>query len=382
MKKVFLESFPEIKVVVVLVVSFLWRSTRAFHREVHGVPRLATLRGHDSWNFCSVSQDDYISASRSLSILDKLQLRRHLERVRSCILGITPDAAAKPHVLIPNSLCPLGKAFTDLARSSDMLRVIDIRGPVHLNLSEPEVYGILEQIRITKVLLLCRPLASEITRLTTFAAERGISIYSVFPGVNSSSLIRIPPVWGPLRGQRSSSVLENWFYQCDRNLTLTLPPKFAHKFALASAVADKLYNAISSGIVPSEFTDVEMFSVEQLHAGMNSVCLQKTGKNAFSDLVASAKPFSPSAERNLTVSFVTIVTDLERVINRFQLNLQVQDLLLSNFSDLPFEIVVCFYGSQEPRRCLDERIQESKIPSPRSELARNGLPASYARRNK
>jgi hypothetical protein len=75
--------------------------------------------------------------------------------------------------------------------------------------------------------------------------------------------------------------------------------------------------------------------------------------------MTAAQPFPPSSGRNITLSFVTILTAWERVVRRFQLDLQLFELFIRPFPDLPFEIVVCFGRSREPGGSFEEVI---KVP--------------------
>jgi hypothetical protein len=59
-------------------------------------------------------------------------------------------------------------------------------------------------------------------------------------------------------------------------------------------------------------------------------------------LLTAARPFPPGSGRNITLSFVTILTAWQRVVRRFQLNLELFELFIRPYPDLPFEIVVCF----------------------------------------
>jgi hypothetical protein len=85
-----------------------------------------------------------------------------------------------------------------------------------------------------------------------------------------------------------------------------------------------------------------MFAAEEIHKNLTRTCRKPELSSAFSGLLAAATPFPPSPERNLTLSLVTILTPLPRVVERFRLNLQLLARLLEGYPDLPFEIVICF----------------------------------------
>jgi hypothetical protein len=315
--------------VVVALILFIPLATFSYHPTLH-----YSVDRRLGWDFCSLNQDDYLSLSRSISMYGRLVYRQQLTPLFSCILDITPAQARRPHILVPNSICPLGRAFTDLARSIGAIHVVDIRGAGHLNLSEAAVYRILEEINIAKVLFLCPP--DGIRLLLRYCKERQIPVYSLFPGIEEASIIKAPSVWGPVRGARSPSVVENWFYECHTSAPLTYPPSPATRYALASTVAAGIHEIMRSRDPDLDLSTSPTFSAGELFQTMTGICRNRT------DLLTAARPFPPSSGRNITLSFVTILTDWERVTRRFQLNLQLFDLFIQPFPDLPFEIVVCF----------------------------------------
>jgi hypothetical protein len=219
---------------------------------------------------------------------------------------------------------------------------------MHLNLDEPDVYRILEQINISRVLLLCPLERGAAQRLFKYAAQIKAEVYSAVGRHEAATTIGIPPVWGPMRGSQSTSVLDNWTFECRKSHSIS-PPTAAERFALAGDIADGIFNLMSRPGIPSNLTmmdQFEMFTSAQLFEKMQTGCREflehRTSRDKFKTMIAEATPFPPRSGRALTLSFVTIITEWQRVVDRFQLNLETMDIILSKFPDLPFEIVLCF----------------------------------------
>jgi hypothetical protein len=316
----------------------------------------------------------------------------------SCVLEITPWRAQLPHLLVPDSLCPLGRAFTDLCRSRGGLNIVDIRGPMHLNLEERDAYTILDQITISRVLCLCPLEHRAWRRLLNYAAKIKAEVYSAVRDQKAPTTIQIPPVWGPMRGRRSASVLDNWTYECRASGSISAPTS-AGEFALAGDVAARIYElCLEPEIAPTvDLTgQFDMFTSAQLFAKMKTGCqefLEKsTSADKFKTMIAEATPFPPNSGRALTLSFVTIITELHRVVDRFQLNLETMDIVLSGFPDLPFEIIVCFDTKKRiassvisdfvhiPQR-LESKIRSIHLPRGFASELQSPVYPEYAARN-
>jgi hypothetical protein len=153
------------------------------------------------------------------------------------MVDVQPSRARSPHVLIRNSVCPLGTEFARLARERG-LSIVDVRGPAYLNLTVEAARAILNQINITKVAVLCA-ISDTISRVSTGTPR----VFSVVGGPADVE-IQVPPIWGTVRGEQTASVENNWFSECICGLLLTRSKNLSMKFALANWIAAIFYSII------------------------------------------------------------------------------------------------------------------------------------------
>jgi hypothetical protein len=261
-------------------------------------------------------------------------------KLLSCVLDVHPSQTRCPHLLIPNSLCPLGTEFARLGRERG-LRIVDVRGSSHLNLSEASARVILSQINITSVAVLC-PTNVNLSSLFQDAPR-------VFSAVGGAADVHIefPPIWGTVRGEKTELIETNWFFECACGLALSPPVNGDSRFALANSMAHRVYQVVtglhSSG--HADFRNERTYTSTELFRSMESVCAPDRSSPALGEIeemLKNAQPYPPGSFRELTVSFVTILTSNARFTSRFERNLEVIAFYLQSFRDLPFEIVVCY----------------------------------------
>jgi hypothetical protein len=153
---------------------------------------------------------------------------------------------------------------------------------------------------------------------------------------------------------------ENWFFECRKHIPLTAPRNGTERFALASSVAERIYRII---IHPRPPTDVNMldeptYPSDELFRKMKILCdgADHHRHSPLVDMLDSAIHLPPLEDRVITLSIVTILPDVTRIVERFQRNLDIISLYLQSFPQLPFEIVVCFGRNTESDRPFEKLV--------------------------
>jgi hypothetical protein len=210
--------------------------------------------------------------------------------------------------------------------------------------------------------------ATRFSRRSTFQKLfASLAMPLVYSAVSMDADVRIqvPPIWGTFRAQKTSAVEENWFFECDRDGSLTPPPDPRRRFAVADSVPQRIFTIVlrpqSASII--DLSDEPTYEASALFGQMEQLCRDGNRSLLLHGLVAmadSARPYPAGSGRSITLSLVTILTNKEMYVPLFQRNLEVLARYTRNYAHLPFEMIVCWGKMRQDDPPFEKAI---KVPS-------------------
>ncbi|OHS94188.1 hypothetical protein TRFO_11246 [Tritrichomonas foetus] len=301
---------------------------------------------------------------------------RDYRKLLPCMLDLDYDFHAKFHVILIGSTSAVAISLMKMLKEAK-IEYVEIRGRIQFNLLRDPIWDILHQIQ-KKILIIdlhhiFDSYATE--KINEYAEQRKIPIVrlvSSFQNNDFSYQLKIPMVFGPSY-HRISDCVNARYFDCFLNLSTTPrqcpnTTQYVFSYDVAKYIFDHIPEYKSQKINSNFITpDLHYYSeneVSSFIAYKHPRCIsrddtkkdeetktQKVGSRVDNFSIPKAfeiieKDFH-SILPNITtpyVSHVTTVSDLPRVINCYQLNLNAISLILPDHPMISVEFV-CVYSS-------------------------------------
>lgn len=276
----------------------------------------------------------------SFKCFDELEMPKKSQRESiflSCVLGIHPSEKLSNYIVIPNSLCPLGKDFVRELKDNS-IPFIDIRGINHLDMTKKSTFEILSQFDIQSFFITC----PENNDLHLFSNKKINIVSSIVDITGDINIHTNGKIFGPLFGKKETEIEYNWYYECATNKTLT-KPNSTNNFVLSADIAKELLKIAKS--IRNNSTLPKHINISTPIYTSNEIYekIQKNYKNIRYSLQPHWKLYKPFL---LSIVMTTGYSTKLRI--RFQYFIDFLSYYLNDYPDLSFELIVVYTNPEKP----------------------------------
>jgi hypothetical protein len=271
-----------------------------------------------------------------------------------CLLDLDFDFGAPFYPVILGSTSACGVSLCQML-NSDNMKFLQVRGKIHYDLRTPHFYDILDQVqsRLLIIDLTAISITAATSKIDSFAQSRSIPVVRLVKKLRTNQTakqILIPRIFGPRYSKPREDCLSRKYQSCFQHRADDSGCSGGTPYVLATDLAHYLYGIIRdfSATFLLDATAVEwsgpVFTSTEISAAI-SLSFPECGPTQNTTFLDSVNSLSRSLNPDLTkpyVSHFTIVSDMPRVVQSYQLALQTVAGFLRSFPLISIEFICVF----------------------------------------